>query len=82
MKLKLTTRLWPLPRFPPSPDRGAMVVFHGRRHGEWVTTPKDSSTPQKDYKIVPNLQGQLRRVHDRRHRGIPRRQCTAHPAGV
>ena len=52
-------------------------------NGEWVNDlAKDFNASQKDYKIVPTFKGTLRRVHDGRHRGLPRRQRAAHPAGV
>ena len=47
-----------------------------------VKLANEFNAAQKDYKVVADLQGQLPRHHERRHRRVPRRQPAAHHAGV
>ena len=52
-------------------------------NGEWVNDlAKEFNASQKDYKIVPHVQGHLRRIDDECDCRLPGRQRAAHPAGV
>ena len=43
---------------------------------------EEFNASQSDYKVGPDLQGQLSRHHECRHRRVPRRHRAAHHSGV
>jgi hypothetical protein len=72
---------WPRPSA--GPDRDPVVALDGGRQRRVGQRPGQGLQRQPEgLQDRAHLQGQLRRVHDRGHRRLPRRQRAAHPAGL